>query len=248
MRAPGATSVALAWGPTGREFGSARIQISPADTGIRHRLHRAVRGAGRDRLCREPADHDADSARARGEEEVEGAHQEPGQQADRGLRHRASAQLTGPAGARGPQGAAGAPGTPGTPGETGHIGAQGPGAIPISLSTTSALAGAQPAGTAGPWSFTLTCAPGGPATFTVHGPGSIGGTTVIGGSPATSYVGGMGPIGGGAASGVGNGGNMSLSDHLHSGSTLYELNVLISASNGGLFENCNVVGAAIPTS
>jgi hypothetical protein len=158
------------------------------------------------------------------------------------------AQLTGPAGARGPQGAAGAPGTPGTPGETGHIGAQGPGAIPISLSTTSALAGAQPAGTAGPWSFTLTCAPGGPATFTVHGPGSIGGTTVIGGSPATSYVGGMGPIGGGAASGVGNGGNMSLSDHLHSGSTLYELNVLISASNGGLFENCNVVGAAIPTS
>jgi len=148
----------------------------------------------------------------------------------------------------GPRGATGPAGANGTNGTNGDRGPQGPGAIKLSLSTTSATAGAQAVGTAGPWSFTLTCPPGGPAQFTVHGPGNVGGTTIIGGSPATSYVGGMGPIGGGATSAVGTGGNMALNDQLQSGSSLDNLNVLISAGNGGLFETCNVVGEAIPVS
>jgi type II secretory pathway pseudopilin PulG len=154
-------------------------------------------------------------------------------------------KLVGPRGATGPAGANGANGTNGTNGDRGP---QGPGAIPLSLSTTSTTPSAQQVGNAGPWSFTLTCPPGGPAAFTVHGPGNIGGTTVIGGSPATPYVGGMGPIGGGATTTVGTGGNALLDNQLQSGSSLYELKMLISAGNGGLFETCNVTGEAIPVS
>jgi hypothetical protein len=151
-------------------------------------------------------------------------------------------QLTGPRGATGPAGANGTNGT------NGQRGPQGPGAIPVTLSTTSAIAGAQSIATAGPWSFTVTCPPAGPLAFTVHGPGSIGGTTVIGGVPATTYVGGMGPINAGATTTLGTGGNAQLDNQLQSGSTQYTLKVLLSATNGGLFENCNVVGEAIPVS
>lgn len=158
----------------------------------------------------------------------------------------------GPQGARGPQGQkgeTGAAGAPGAKGETGATGPQGPGAIPISLNISSAQPGAQPAGSAGPWSFTLTCSPGGPATFAIHGPGNVGGTTSLatGGAKGETYVGGMGAIGGGATSAIGNGGQMSLADFLQSGSTLYQLNVLITAVPG-LFEVCNVVGDAVPVS
>lgn len=159
----------------------------------------------------------------------------------------------GPRGDRGPQGQKGEPGAPGAPGakgDTGPTGPQGPGAVPISLNISSAQSGAQPAGAAGPWSFTLTCSPGGPASFTIHGPGNVGGTTSLatGGAKAETYVGGMGSIGGGATSAIGNGGQMSVADFLQSGSTLYQLNVLITATNGGLFEICDVVGDAVPVS
>lgn len=156
----------------------------------------------------------------------------------------------GPRGLQGPQGEKGAPGAPGAKGETGATGPQGPGALPISSFISSAQSGPQPAGSAGPWSFTLTCSPGGPATFTTHGPGNIGGTTSLagGGAKAETFVGALGPIGGGANSAIGEGGQMSLADFLQSGSTLYQLNVLITASNGGLFEVCNAVGDVIPIS
>jgi hypothetical protein len=116
----------------------------------------------------------------------------------------------------------------------------------IYASTSSATTGAQAAGSAGPWSFTLTCSPGGPAKFTVHGPGSVGGTTSIaaGGNAGTTYVGAPGSIGAGANSDVGTGAQMSLTDFLQSGSTIAEVQVLMTASTGGLFEDCTLIGDA----
>lgn len=155
----------------------------------------------------------------------------------------------GPRGPQGATGATGAPGAPGAKGDTGNTGPQGPGAIPIALNITSAQSGPQPVGTAGPWSFTFTCAPGGPATFTVHGPGEVGGTTSIaaGGAKGETFVGAMGSIGGGASAAVGNGHQMSQQLFLQSGSTLYQLNILMSAELV-LFESCSLSGDAIPVS
>jgi hypothetical protein len=155
----------------------------------------------------------------------------------------------GPRGAQGPQGEKGAAGTPGAKGETGATGPQGPGAIPILLSISAANAGPQPAGSAGPWSFTYTCAPGGPATFIVHGPGEIGGTTSIAppGVKGETFVTRMTSIGGGFSSVVGDERQMSLAFFLQSGSTLYQLNVLLSAESG-LFEICRADGDVIPVS
>jgi pilus assembly protein FimV len=153
------------------------------------------------------------------------------------------------AGLVGQTGSAGTAGAPGAAGAPGTQGPQGPGALPIVASTTSATAGAQPAGTAGPWSFTLTCGGGG-ATFTIHGPGTVGGTTSLasGVGAATTYVGTSGSIGSGANSSIGSGGQMSQTEFLQSGSTLYEVKMLMTAVNGGLFNNCTLVGDAIPVS
>jgi hypothetical protein len=116
----------------------------------------------------------------------------------------------------------------------------------IYSSTSSASSGAQAAGIAGPWSFTLNCPPSGPASFTIHGPGTVGGTTSIaaGGNAGTTYVGAPGSIGSGASSNAGTGAQMSVNDFLQSGSTIAEVRVLITASNGGLFEDCTVIGDA----
>jgi hypothetical protein len=159
----------------------------------------------------------------------------------------------GPAGARGATGAAGATGATGAAGAAGAAGGQGvqgppgPGAIRLLANTTSATSGAQPVATAGPWSFTLTCAPGGPATFTTHGPGTVGGTTSLGGAgTATTYVGAPGPIGAGSAAAVSEGAQMSQTLYLRSGSTVYQVQYLMTAGDGGLFEDCSVVGDAIP--
>jgi hypothetical protein len=104
----------------------------------------------------------------------------------------------------------------------------------------------QPAGTIGPWTFTLSCGVGGPATMTVTGPGTIGGTTslAIGGGTAGTYVNALGPIGSGAQSGVGQGAQMSQDLFLQNGTTAVEVHTLMTASNGGLFENCSLIGDA----
>jgi hypothetical protein len=116
----------------------------------------------------------------------------------------------------------------------------------IQASTTSAQSGEQPAGSAGPWTFTLTCGAGGPATLTTHGPGTIGGTTSLatGGNQAATYVGAPGAIGGGATAAIGQGGQMSQTVFLQSGTTIMKVQWLMTASNGGLFESCTVVGDA----
>lgn len=156
------------------------------------------------------------------------------------------AHLVGPAGAKG---AAGIVGPPGGQGPLGPQGPQGPGAIPILASVTSANTEPQPAGAAGPWSFALTCKGSG-ATFSIHGPGTVGGTTSLaaGGGAATTYIGDRGPIGSGADSAVNSGSQMSQTEFLRSGSTLYEVNMMLTAVNGGLFDTCNLVGDAIPVS
>ena len=172
--------------------------------------------------------------------------QAPGQRSDRWIFHRTS----GPSGGAGrcegrgrhrrsPWGT-GATGTPGTP---------GPGAIPILASVTSANTEPQPAGAAAPWFLALTCKGSG-ATFSIHGPGTVGGTTSLaaGGGAATTYIGDRGPIGSGADSAVNSGSQMSQTEFLRSGSTLYEVNMMLTAVNGGLFDTCNLVGDAIPVS
>jgi hypothetical protein len=63
---------------------------------------------------------------------------------------------------------------------------------------------------------------------------------------ATTYVGGPGPIGAASSAAIGSGGQLSQTEYLQSGSTLYEVKILMTASNGGLFEDCEVVGDAIP--
>jgi hypothetical protein len=157
-------------------------------------------------------------------------------------------ELVGPSGSRGPTGATGAAGTAGAAGTTGGQGPQGPGALPIRASGSSASAEPQPAGTAGPWSFALTCNGGG-ATFTIHGPGTVGGTTSLasGVGAATTYVSASGPIGSGSNASIGLGGQMSQTEFLQSGSTLYEVKMLMTAVNG-LFNTCSLIGDAIPVS
>jgi hypothetical protein len=41
---------------------------------------------------------------------------------------------------------------------------------------------------------------------------------------------------------------MSQTEFLQSGSTLYEVKMLMTAVNGGLFNSCSLVGDAIPVS
>src|SRR3954470_23527576 len=148
---------------------------------------------------------------------------------------------------KGPAGAPGGQGGQGVPGASGNDGAAGPGANRILASGISADATAQPAGSVGPWSFTLTCNGGG-ATFTVHGPGTTGGTTSLasGNGAATTYVGAEGAIGTGATSAVAPGAQMSQTLFLRSGSTIAEVKILMTAVDPGLFNTCDVIGDAIP--
>jgi hypothetical protein len=157
--------------------------------------------------------------------------------------------VRGPAGPAGPAGGAGPTGGTGGTGPTGGQRPAGPGAVRIAASGSSAVATPQPAGTASSWTFSLTCNGGG-ATFTVHGPGNIGATTSLagGGSAATTYVGGMGAIGAGSNAGIGPGVQMSQTGYLVDGSTMYQFTMLMTAVNGGPFNNCTLTGTAIPVS
>jgi hypothetical protein len=145
------------------------------------------------------------------------------------------AQLRGPAGAQGATGG------------QGDAGPAGPGAVRIAASGSSSNGAPVTAGTAGPWTMTLTCS-GANATMKVIGPGTVGGTTSLaaGGGEASSYIGGPGPIGSGANFVINTGGQMTQDLFLQSGSTLYELRTLMTASSGELFTNCLLVGDAIP--
>jgi hypothetical protein len=164
------------------------------------------------------------------------------------------ADLRGPAGPAGANGAAGTAGSAGAAGDAGSEGARGPagpGAIPVALISSSAQSGPQPVATVGPWTITMTCSPNAiNALAEIHGPGSIGGTATIatGNAAGATTVKEPVQIGAGHNIGVDTGEQVSATDFLQSGSTLYELKVLLVARNGGLFESCNLVGDAIPVS
>jgi hypothetical protein len=140
----------------------------------------------------------------------------------------------------GPQGNAGANGAPGQPG------ASGPGAIRILASGTSPET--TTAGTVGPWKFTLICSGSAPnASMVVNGPGRLQGTgsIAVGANPATSSV--LLPLlANGFTQAVNNGAQLSNTLFLQSDSTFYEVNTEITATEGGLFSECSLVGDAIP--
>jgi hypothetical protein len=144
------------------------------------------------------------------------------------------AQLTGP------QGSAGTNGTPGQPG------AAGPGAIPIVASATSPET--TTAANVGPWKFTLICSGSPPnASMVVNGPGRVQGTGSIsvGANPASSAV--LAPLlADGFTQAVNNGAQLSNTLFLERESALYQVNTEITATTGGLFSECSLVGDAIP--
>jgi len=166
--------------------------------------------------------------------------------------HRSSLRgVAGPAGAAGATGPAGAPGkngTNGTNGVDGHTGPQGPGAIRVAAEGTSATAGAQPLATVGPWTLTITCAPNAPnAVVKITGPGTITYSATTGDTGAanpTSLT--SSAIGSGKSIGINDGKSIGVTGYLQSGQTLDRLDFQMSASNGGLFESCPLVGSAIP--
>ncbi len=143
-------------------------------------------------------------------------------------------QLTGPAGG---------------PGATGGVGPQGPGAFRLAAANSSTESSPATAGTAGPWTTALKCN-GGNATMKVTGPGTTEGTSSLagGGNPAATYVNGPSAIGSGASYVIGAGGQQSLDLFLRNGSAMFEINVVVTAVDGGLFTDCALSGAAIPVS
>jgi hypothetical protein len=113
----------------------------------------------------------------------------------------------------------------------------------ISASTTST--NTKHAGSVGPWSLNLTCDPT-TAAFVIEGPGTVASTTSLanGSSAGSTFVGKPGPIGGGAVSTVGSGAQMSQTVFLQSGATIAEVQMLMTADNGGLFDTCTLIGDA----
>lgn len=148
----------------------------------------------------------------------------------------------------GPKGSTGATGARGGDGGQGPA---GPGAQKIAATGSSAVSGAQPLTTIGPWALTLTCSASGPnASIVIRGPGTLTETTSIGtanGGAGQLFV-GNGSVASGFTSAVNTGGQIALDGFLQNGATTYELHLQTTATNGGLFETCDVVGDAIPVS
>jgi hypothetical protein len=155
-------------------------------------------------------------------------------------------QLRGPAGA---PGAAGAQGLQGAAGANGQSGAPGPGATRIAMQGSSSDSSPHHVATVGPWSFTLTCkASANHATLEIDGPGTATSATQLSLGTATGWVRDSAPanIGSGWIFAVDDGAQAMQTLYLRDGSTLVLVNVMLSAFNGGLFETCDLVGAAIP--
>jgi hypothetical protein len=114
----------------------------------------------------------------------------------------------------------------------------------IFASTTSP--NTTPAGSVGPWSVSLNCNSTGFARIKITGPGSAGGTTSrsVNEGAANTFVGALAPIGAGYLATADTDEQVNLTVFLKSGSTLAEVNLLLTANNGGLFENCDAIGSA----
>jgi hypothetical protein len=101
-------------------------------------------------------------------------------------------------------------------------------------------------GHAGPWSFSLNCQVG-YAQIDITGPGTVGGTYTVatGNGAGSTYVRSPSAIGAGAIQTTSTGQEISDTYFLTSGTTIYQVNLLTTATNGGIFEDCNVIGDAI---
>jgi hypothetical protein len=157
-------------------------------------------------------------------------------------------QLVGP---QGPQGIQGVQGIQGNQGIQGIQGNQGPGATRLTGSAISG-GGAQQVGTAGPWTFTETCATSNPfSTLKITGPSS----STVTGSQSVAALGGGAATTKFFATTVGAGFSLTLTADatgaadtmwLQNGSALDKVELNVQASNGGLFESCSVIGDATP--
>jgi hypothetical protein len=123
--------------------------------------------------------------------------------------------------------------------------------ISASTSANASSAHTVPAGSVGPWTFRLTCrglAPssGGIATFKITGPGTVGGahTVASDGNDGPTFVAAEGAIGSGHLTFADTNEQVSATYFLRSGSTLAEVDVLLTATNNAPPENCDLVGAA----
>jgi hypothetical protein len=102
-------------------------------------------------------------------------------------------------------------------------------------------------GTVGPWSMSLKCNAAGFARITITGPGNAGATTTraTNDNAGNTFVAAMNPIGAGFVTTADTDEQLSWTVFLQSSSTIAEVNLLLTASNGGLFENCGVTGAGV---
>ena len=152
-----------------------------------------------------------------------------------------AAGKNGDAGAKGDRGDKGEKGDTGDKGERGEIGPQGPGAI--SLVRTIIAGESTTLATLGPWTVTLSCSTSTPhATLTIKGAGEMWNSSGLSGvSPVISSS----STSAGLPFSVENGQHRAVTGFLTSGTTTYEVNFQMTASEP-LFETCSVVGDAIP--
>jgi Collagen triple helix repeat (20 copies) len=151
-----------------------------------------------------------------------------------------SAGVTGPAGPAGTTGLAGLKGDPGLPGQPG---AQGPGAVPITDTELGSEANPSVA-TFGPWTVSFSCSvTPEQATVTVSGPGNYWRSSELGTSSVTdNQTNGSLPVSLTVTNTAAQGSQTLM---LQSGSVLDQVTLEQTASIG-LFENCALVGDAIP--
>jgi hypothetical protein len=123
--------------------------------------------------------------------------------------------------------------------------------ISASTSATTNTTHTVPAGSLGPWTFKLTCKAfglnsGGLASFKIIGPGTVGGTHTIasGINGGNTFVEALAPIGTGFITTADQNEQLSATFFLQSGSTLAQVNLLLTATNNAPPENCELVGAA----
>jgi hypothetical protein len=102
------------------------------------------------------------------------------------------------------------------------------------------------AGKVGPWSFSVDCEPS-YGQLVITGPGTVGGTysNSNGVSAAATYVKAPAAIGGSYLLTASDGHQISATYFLTSGATTYQVNLLLTANNPGLFEDCDIVGDGI---
>jgi hypothetical protein len=128
-------------------------------------------------------------------------------------------------------------------------------AVRISATTTSATTGAHRVAAAGLWTVSLTCKDFGPgngglATLTIHGPGTAQGVHTIAQdiSAGNTFVAGPKDIGTGYATTADTGEQVAAMMFLQSGSTVMQVQYVLTATPNTSPETCAVLGDAVRVS